>query len=148
MISIHRDGTCRLTICVGPWAIKIARNATGRRCNHYEAALWESTTPARREMLCPILMQLPFGLALVMTRAKPLSEEEAARLEKTDGFPDWDYMPGDDEGHPFESKASDWGRLSDGRLVALDYSSHALSDPAELEQIKQNYLRRLDREDL
>jgi hypothetical protein len=99
-------------------------------------------------MLCPVLMRLPFGLALVMPRAKPLSQEEADDLEATDGFPDWDYMPGDDEGHPFEWKPSDWGRLSDGRLVALDYSSHALSDQAELEQIKQDYLRRLDREEL
>ena len=45
---------------------------------------------------------------------------------ETDGIPDWDYMPPDDEGHPFEYKASDWGRLPDGRLVALDYSTPEL----------------------
>jgi hypothetical protein len=43
----------------------------------------------------------------------------------TDGFPDWDDMPPNDEGLPFEFKASDWDWL-DGRLVALDYSAPAL----------------------
>lgn len=43
---------------------------------------------------------------------------------ETDGFPDWDYVPPNDEGLPFEFKASDWGWL-DG-LVALDYSALAL----------------------
>jgi hypothetical protein len=28
--AIDRRGTVRLMICVGPWAVKIARNATGR----------------------------------------------------------------------------------------------------------------------
>ena len=54
-----------------------------------------------------------------------LSEDEAERLRNTRGFPDWDYVPPDDE-CPFEFKASDWGRLPDGRLVALDYSMPAL----------------------
>jgi hypothetical protein len=49
-------------------------------------------------------------------------------LLDTDGFPDWDYMPGED-GDPFESKASDWGQIN-GRLVALDYSTPA-HDTAE-----------------
>jgi hypothetical protein len=50
----------------------------------------------------------------------------------TDGFPDWDYMPPNDVGHPFEWKAEDWGWL-DGRLVALDYSAPALfpTDPLQ-----------------
>jgi hypothetical protein len=99
-------------------------------------------------MLCPVLLQLPFGLGLIMARATPLSEDEASHLLDTDGFPDWDYMPPNDEGHPFEWKASDWGKLPDGRLVALDYSSHALSDPVELDQAKQEYLRRMDRGEL
>jgi hypothetical protein len=36
-------------------------------------------------------------------------------LLDADGFPDWDYMPGED-GQPFELKASDWGRLN-GRTI-------------------------------
>jgi hypothetical protein len=99
-------------------------------------------------MLCPVWMRLPFGVGLIMPRARPLTEEEVDCLETTDGFPDWDYAPADGEGCPFEYKASDWGKLPDGRLVALDYSSNALSDPIELEQIKQDYLRRLDSEEL
>jgi hypothetical protein len=52
-------------------------------------------------------------------------EDEVERLKAEGGFPDWDYVPSD-EGHPFEHKPSDWGRLPDGRLVALDYSAPAL----------------------
>ena len=76
-------------------------------------------------MLCPVLARLPFGVAILMPRAEPLSEAEADHLRATRGFPDWDYVP-PDEGEPFEYKASDWGRLPDGRLVALDYSAPAL----------------------
>jgi hypothetical protein len=41
----------------------------------------------------------------------------------TDGYPDWDHMPPDDDSCHFEPKGCDWGRLPDGRLVALDYSA-------------------------
>jgi hypothetical protein len=143
-LAIYRQGSCRFTVCAGPWALKIARNSTGRRCNRYEANLWKTTTDARRAFLCPVLTLLPFGWGLIMRRAVPLSEEEADRLLAADAYPDWDYMPPDDEGHPFEYKASDWGRLPDGRLVALDYSAHALSDPVELELAMQQALRRMD----
>jgi hypothetical protein len=123
-IVIDRRGTFRLTICIGPWAIKIARGALGRSCNAYEADLWKRTTDKRRAMVCPVLIAAPYGLALFMQRAKPISEDEAEQLRATQGFPDWDYVP-PDERCPFEPKASDWGRLPDGRLVALDYSTPA-----------------------
>jgi hypothetical protein len=74
-------------------------------------------------MLCPVLARLPLGLAILMSRARPLSEDEAERLRATRGFPDWGYGPPDYDECPFEPKASDWGRLPDGRLVALDYSA-------------------------
>jgi hypothetical protein len=67
-------------------------------------------------MLCPVLACLPFGLGLVMQRAKPLSDQEHDRLMDDDAYPDWDYVP-PDEGHPFEHKASDWGRLQTGALL-------------------------------
>ena len=123
--AIHSHGSVRLTICIGPWVLKIARNATGHRCNRFEADLWGRTTARRRSMLCPVLARLPFSFAVLMPRAQPLSEDEAKHLRATRGFPDWDYVPPDDE-CPFEHKASDWGRLPDGRLVALDYSAPAL----------------------
>lgn len=66
--AIDRRGTVRLTICIGPWAWKIARNATDRRCNRFEADLWARTTARRRAMLCPVLARLPFDLAVVMPR--------------------------------------------------------------------------------
>jgi len=90
-------------------------------------------------MLCPVVMRLPFGLGLIMRRAQPLSEAEADHLKAVNGFPDWDYVP-PDETCPFEYKASDWGWLPDGRLVALDYSTPALSDPAEIELAIQQAL--------
>jgi hypothetical protein len=83
-----------------------------------------------------MLLRLPLSIALVMERAVPLSETECHDLIDGDAFPDWDYVP-PDETCPFEYKASDWGHLRDGRLVALDYSAPALSDPDELaEQIR------------
>jgi hypothetical protein len=141
MIAIDRRGTTRITVCVGPWALKLARNVAGLRCNRFEFDLWKRTKATRRAMLCPVLAQLPFGLGLIMQRAKPLSEPECDQLKSADEFPDWDYMP-PDETCPFEHKASDWGRLPDGRLVALDYSAPALSTPSEIELAK-----RLVRED-
>jgi hypothetical protein len=124
-LRIDRRGTRRFTICVGPWAVKFARNAKGRACNQFEANVWE-TEIARRDILCPVLACLPFGVALIMQRAETISEQECEALKRTPGFPDWDYIPGGRE-CPFEPKASDWGRLSDGRLVALDYSAGAES---------------------
>jgi hypothetical protein len=129
IFALDRRGTTRLTICIGSWALKVARNAKGRRCNCFEADLYAKTTAARRNMLCPVLARLPFGFGLLMKRAQPLSEGDHRQLHESDGFPDWEYVPLSDEGEPFEYKASDWGRLPDGRLVALDYSMPALCSP-------------------
>jgi hypothetical protein len=122
-ISIDRRGTYRLTICIGPWALKLARGTKGRRCNGFEAALWKTAKPDRRNILCPVLARFPFDLCLVMRRARPITEQEYKQLKDTRGFPDWDYVPPCDIESPLEHKASDWGRLSDGRLVALDYAA-------------------------
>jgi hypothetical protein len=63
-------------------------------------------------------------LGLIMQRATPLSAAEGNEMMMdTDGYPDWDYLPPNDDGCPFEPKGCDWGRLPDGRLVALDYSA-------------------------
>ncbi|MDB5606622.1 MAG: hypothetical protein JWP25_3522 [Bradyrhizobium sp.] len=43
-------------------------------------------------------------------------------------------MPGED-GDPFESKASDWARLKDGRLVAVDYSTPVHLTKSELDEL-------------
>lgn len=87
-----------------------------------EATVWKTATDVRRDMLCPVLARLPFDLCVVMPRAQPISEEDCQKLKDTRGFPDWDYAGPPDMECPFEHKASDWGRLPDGRLIALDYS--------------------------
>src|SRR5262249_2741546 len=92
IFDTHGRGTRRLTLCIGTWAVKLARNSNGRRCNRFEADLWIRTPAARRNTLCPVLARLPFGLAVIMQRARPLSEDEAERLRNTRGFPDWDYV--------------------------------------------------------
>jgi len=69
-----------------------------------------------------------------MKLTQPLAESDHASLLERREFPDWNYMPGED-GDPFEYKASDWGRLKDGRLVALDYSTPAHLTKAELDEM-------------
>jgi hypothetical protein len=94
-------------------------------------------------MLCPVRWCAKGGWLVVMAAATPLTEAEKDRLIDTDGFPDWDYMPGED-GEPFEYKATDWGWF-DGRLVAVDYSTPAFDGPGEkpapLQQTSYSMLR-------
>jgi hypothetical protein len=78
-------------------------------------------------MLCPVRWCSGSGGLVVMAAARSLSAADHEHLLDTDGFPDWDYMPGED-GHPFEPKASDWGRIN-GRLGALDYSTPLTTRP-------------------
>jgi hypothetical protein len=129
MISVSRTGTTRFVLVVGRWAMKFARGARGRRCNRYEADLFASVDERRRSMLCPVRWHTASGWLIVMMAAIPLTETEKDKLIDSDGFPDWDYMPGED-GEPFEYKASDWG-WAEGRLVALDYSTPAFDTPEE-----------------
>lgn len=120
-VAIDRRGTQRLTVCILQWAIKFARGPRGREANRDEAKRWNTASLERRAILCPVLFALPGDLALVMQRATPISEADAQKLRDTWGFPDWgEFDPFEDS--PFEPKASDWGRLPDGRLVALDYA--------------------------
>lgn len=71
-------------------------------------------------MLCPVILCLAKGAVLVARYAKPLTKAERDQLMETNGFPDWDYQPGE-ESCPFEFKAEDWG-WHGGKLVAIDYS--------------------------
>ena len=121
---LKSDGTTRLVLIFGDYALKIARHHRGRRCNRFEARIWLEATPERRQMLCPVLACREDGQFLLMPAATPLDQAEAARRRRDFSFPDWDYIPGG-ESEPFEYKASDWGKLN-GRLVAVDYSAPAL----------------------
>jgi len=127
-------GTTRLVLVVGAWAFKFARGARGRRCNKYEAELFINVDDRRREMLCPVRWCSNAHSVLIMDTAQPLTESDHANLLDREEFPDWDYRPFED-GEPFEYKASDWGRLKDGRLVAVDYSAPAHHTKAELDEL-------------
>jgi hypothetical protein len=74
-------------------------------------------SPRPRPTYCYALCWCDFRSAspTAWSAHRRLSEDEAEHLRNTDGFPDWDYVLPDDE-CPFEYKASDWGRLPDGRL--------------------------------
>ena len=111
-------------IVIWPLAFKFARGERGRRCNRFEFELYRRVNEQRRAMLCPAICCTRSGSLLVARAARPLTEDEGRRLIASKGFPDWDYMPGD-ESEPFEYKSSDWGWLG-VKLVALDYSAPAL----------------------
>ena len=116
----HTAGTTRVALCIGRYALKFARSHRGRDANRRERVEWDRATPGRRQILCPMLWSAPYGLLYVMRRAVPLTREQQLFLLDSDGFPDWDYVPGG-PGEPFEYKESDWGYV-DGLLVALDYA--------------------------
>ena len=84
-------------------------------------------------MLCPVRWCSTNGKLLLMAAARPLTEPGRDELLLSDGFPDWDYQPGED-GEPFEHKASDWGWLQ-GRLGALDYSTPAHDTETETNEM-------------
>jgi hypothetical protein len=85
------------------------------------------------------------GRILIMRAARPLTQEEQRDLLRREAFPEWEYVP-HTEGAPFEYKASDWGWLGN-RLVALDYSSHALFSNEEKQALFEEALRRKEAED-
>jgi hypothetical protein len=105
MIKICRVGTTRLVLVAGPLAFKFARGARGRRCNKYEAELFKTVDDRRREMLCPVRWCSKSGWLLIMDTAQPLGQSDHADLLDRRGFPDWDYMPGED-GDPFDQHTS------------------------------------------
>ena len=133
--AVSRVGTTRLVLVIGPWALKFARGERGRRCNRYEAELFASVDERRRAMLCPVRWCSSGGGLLIMASARPLTASDHENLLDGDGFPDWDYTPGEDS-DPFEPKASDWGRIN-GRLVAVDYSTPAHDTAEDLAEMRR-----------
>jgi hypothetical protein len=122
MITFRR-GTSRGVLCVGPIAIKLARNKRGARCNRHEFELYRRTTEWRRSLLCPVLWCSENGAILIARAAKPMTQEEFNDLYRRNELPDWDYLaPANDrEPCPIEGKASDWGWLN-GKPLAVDYA--------------------------
>ena len=133
MISVSH-GSSRVTLCVGPYAFKIAKGRRGRVCNEFESALWTGTTETRRNMLCPILASMPFSIAVVMPRARPLMEDEKNYLIETDGFPDWDYVPPDETAPNTRRPCKKWwskiSRLRPNRMPFVATSPNRRTLPA------------------
>jgi hypothetical protein len=130
MFAIKFNGTTRRPVIIfGPWTLKLARNPLGRRCNQYEAYLFQRSSLNRKRLLCPVLWVSRKGLLLVMATAGPMgpTEYDYSQLVK-----EWDALPGED-GFPFEPKPADWGRYH-GRPVAVDYST--LTDLAAKDDCK------------
>ena len=122
-------GTARRVIVIGPLAFKFARRGQddgekGRRCNLGEAIRYQEESKANQRILCPVVACSPRGFLIVQRAARPMTDAEFAAVVEQDAFPAWDYTPGT-KGAPFEWKQSDWGYFQ-GRLVAVDYSSHEL----------------------
>src|SRR3546814_16019358 len=72
-------GTKRVVLLFGPWAVKIPhpRNRhVGLRANRREIDIW---APSRIQ-LCPIRFHCFGGLIVVMARARPATETEAAAV--------------------------------------------------------------------
>jgi hypothetical protein len=125
-------------VVVLPWiAVKFPRNKWGARCNAYEAKLYQSTTPWRRKLLCPVIWCAPKGILLVMRAATPLTEEE---LDRADGSKEWKRVTNSNEVLPFEDKATDFGWL-DGRIVVMDYAAHPCLKDRCVEPYTDEYAR-------
>jgi len=115
-------GTTRAVLCVGSFALKIARSRSGTRGNRFEADLYRRSGKGRRALLCPAFWCSPYGVVLVMRRATPMNEADYHRYVHSVGLlRAWGYGGSGDDGNPFEPKASSWGWLN-GRAVAIDYA--------------------------
>lgn len=111
-------GVSRAVLLVGPWAIKVPRASSwkaflwGLLANMQEADLGSRGWPE----LCPVRFTLPGGFLVIMERA------EVCTVERAPAEADYRRLT-NVEGRcvPAEWKPSSWGRLPDGRLVAVDY---------------------------
>jgi hypothetical protein len=112
MIRLNRTGRNRWVLLIGSYAIKFP----SPRCwQDFLFGLLNNLREARDSNLpgrCPVVARLPLGLAIVMRRAVPLSEQEFSR------FPAYAFCR--EHGISAEQKPDSFGKLN-GRIVALDY---------------------------
>jgi len=84
IFPIDKRGTFRRTICIGPWALRIARNATGGRRNHFEADLWARTTARRCEMpgarATSVRPRCPHATRIAVDRRRSCAPKKNTRL--------------------------------------------------------------------
>jgi hypothetical protein len=120
-------GTARIVILTKKYAFKLPRVrllkswrkrslkwlTEGLRANARE---WRKWRDSRAEHLCPVLLALPFGLLVVMPRARSLNDGEVAILHN-------DYVAeGGAWSQPLRGdfKARNYGMLK-GQRVKIDY---------------------------
>lgn len=134
MIAL-RSGTSRYVLLLGRLAIKVprlwplSRIARGLRGNWFERRVALRYAPVFGwHELCPVLFADRFGLVLVMPRAEPVTHEDIRQAADDDHYP----------APPYEFKPEDWGRLPDGRVVAVDFADDA--HPAESLRERCEYL--------
>lgn len=132
-----RFGSQRLTIVLGPFAVKVPRLRRlreGMRANRMEARIWREGWQRKYTELCPILAALPFGIALVMPTVRIMSPDELDAFRASEAFPDHDPDP-----ELYESKGGEWGYLH-GRPVVVDYAMRVHMAPAEIALIDPRVL--------
>lgn len=107
-----KRGTTREVILVGRWAVKVPSTRswrlflTGLLCNMRERAFSRMGEPR----LCPVRYSCPGGWWVVMPRCEPITDAECDLASMA--YADLPFV---------EKKACSFGRLPDGRIVAVDY---------------------------
>lgn len=110
MIRLDTTGRNRVVLLTARHAIKLPsprgwRDFLFGLLNNLNERDWHR----EHDGFCPVIWAAPLGLALVMPRARVLTDAEHDHLQAA-----MPALPG------VECKASSWGWLA-GRLVALDY---------------------------
>jgi hypothetical protein len=114
LIEIRR-GQYRLVLLLSGVAVKlprVSRLAKGLRCSRWENEVWKVWRHIFGwENLCPVRLADPFGLLVIMPRARqPVTESEMLHADEPDCHPSTDT----------EAKLSSFGHWC-GRVVAIDY---------------------------
>ena len=117
-------GSTRIVVLTRRWAIKLPRPTEWRLFLHgllanMQERQWSSLHDPR---LCPVKWSLPGGWLVVMPRAEPISDDAWAVMnpEAWCGEREEDEMP---YCIPVEAKRDSFGRLPNGRIVAVDYGT-------------------------
>lgn len=115
-VQLKLAGTTRIVILWGKIALKLPNVRRWRLFLHGLLANLQERTFGTLEGCCPVLCSDPLGFALVMRRARPLSDEEWAAFDY-EGF-----IHRQSHRVPAENKRDSFGWL-DGEIVAVDYGS-------------------------
>lgn len=114
-------GATRWVLLFGNYAVKFPRPTHYR--NFLQGILgndqeleWSRAFNGTRK-LCPVLWCGPLRLILVMPRCAPMTDEDFPL-----GMDEWRLIAPNVR-IPVEMKASSFGRMTDGRMVAIDYGS-------------------------